>query len=185
MLKVGAEVGVLGILPESRRRNRLTGTISVVESDAFEISVRQSFGNCPQYIQTRSLSILPEISTPQQQRPLRQSDRLEAADRDLIANADTLFVATSYVEASDAANQGADVSHRGGKPGFVKIENERSFVFPDFSGNYHFNTVGNILLNPKAGFLFIDFESKDLLYLTGTAKIVWQGEQVKNLIGAE
>ena len=61
---------------------------------------------------------------------------------------------------------GVDVSHRGGKPGFVRIDDDKTLTFPDFSGNYHFNTMGNILLNPLAGLLFIDFEQGDLLYLT-------------------
>ena len=85
----------------------------------------------------------------------------------------------------DAVSQGADVSHRGGKPGFVKVEDDRTFVFPDFSGNNHFNTVGNILLNPKAGYLFVDFEAGDLVYMTGEAEIVWDGEEVQAFAGAE
>ena len=67
----------------------------------------------------------------------------------------------------------------------VKVEDERSFVFPDFSGNFHFNTVGNILLNPKAGFLFVEFETGDLVYLTGGAEIVWDGGTVEAFRGAQ
>ncbi|MEL6224647.1 MAG: pyridoxamine 5'-phosphate oxidase family protein, partial [Cyanobacteria bacterium J06627_8] len=68
---------------------------------------------------------------------------------------------------------------------FVRIEDEQTFIFPDFTGNSHFNTVGNLLLNPKAGFLFIDFETRDVLYLTGTTEIVWNGEKVSAFLGAE
>jgi ferredoxin-NADP reductase len=77
------------------------------------------------------------------------------------------------------------VSHRGGKPGFVRIESDRSFVFPDFAGNNHFNTLGNIQLNPKAGILFIDFETGDLVYMTGVADVIWKGEEVRAFAGAE
>ena len=80
---------------------------------------------------------------------------------------------------------GADVSHRGGKPGFVRIDDDKTLTFPDFTGNYHFNTMGNILLNPRAGLLFIDFEEGDLLYLTCSAEIIWDSEECRAFSGAE
>jgi uncharacterized protein len=81
--------------------------------------------------------------------------------------------------------RGADVSHRGGRPGFVKIEDDRSFLVPDFTGNFFFMTLGNLQLNPRAGVLFIDFETGDLLTLTGTAEVVWGGDELKAIDGAE
>ena len=62
---------------------------------------------------------------------------------------------------------------------------ERTLVFPDFAGNFHFNTLGNISLYPKAGLLFPDFGGGDLLYMTGDAEIVWQGEELEAFEGAE
>ena len=184
-LKPGADIGMLGIQPDTRRRNRLTGRVGAVRSDGFAVSIIHAFGNCPQYIQSRTVEILPQIDTPEMERPLFRSDRFDSPTLKIIEQADTLFIATAYVDGGEAASQGADVSHRGGKPGFVRIEDDRTFVFPDFSGNFHFNTVGNILLNPKAGFLFADFESGDLVYLTGIAEIVWEGEEVAAFAGAE
>lgn len=185
-LKVGREVGVLGIQFETRRRNRLTGRIASIGDDGFAIAVDQAFGNCPQYIQARAVLPIGPGSDPS---PVVRLDRFDARTRELIAGADTLFIATAYrgdgrVDVGDPT-LGADVSHRGGKPGFVRVEDERTFVFPDFSGNNHFNTVGNILLNPKAGFLFVDFETRDLVYLTGAAEIVWEGPEVRAFAGAE
>lgn len=84
-----------------------------------------------------------------------------------------------------SSSHGADVSHRGGRPGFVKIEDERSFLVPDFTGNFFFMTRGNLQLNPRAGVLFIDFDSGDLLTLTGTAEVVWDREDLKAFDGAE
>ncbi|MEO1133976.1 MAG: pyridoxamine 5'-phosphate oxidase family protein [Cyanobacteria bacterium J06639_1] len=182
---VGTKVGILGILPESRRRNRLSGRISRIEATGFEVEVIQSFGNCPQYIQTRTIEVLPDIDRPSASRPLHRSDRLDDSARTLIQDADTFFIATSYAEDIEARSQGADVSHRGGKPGFVCVQNDKTFVFPDFSGNLIFNTVGNLLLNPKAGFLFIDFNSGDLLYVTGATQIIWDGGDVRDFEGAE
>ena len=184
-LKPGTDVGLLGIQLETRRRNRLTGRVGVVRPNGFTLAIDQAFGNCPQYIQTRAVEVLPEIGDAAQERPVHRSDRFDRRTREVIEGADTLFVATAYSEGQGAASEGADVSHRGGKPGFVRVEDESSFVFPDFSGNNHFNTVGNIVLNPKAGFLFLDFEAGDLLHMTGAAEIVWEGEEVQAFQGAE
>lgn len=184
-LKEGSEIGLLGIQPETRRRNRLTGRVRSAGPDGIAIDISQAFGNCPQYIQTRAVELRPGIDAPQTERPISVSDRFDNAVRALIERADTLFVATAYLAQPGTATQGADVSHRGGKPGFVRVEDDRSFVVPDFSGNLHFNTVGNILLNPKAGFLFIDFDNGDLVYMTGQAEIVWDSEEIEAFTGAE
>ena len=183
--KAGADVGLLGIELETRRRNRLTGRISAARSDGFTIAIKQAFGNCPQYIQTRAVTAPLETDPGKQEYPLTRSEGFDAKTRALIERADTLFIATAYTDGDQALNQGADVSHRGGKPGFVKVLDDRTFGFPDFSGNNHFNTVGNIVLNPKAGFLFVDFETRDLAYMTGTAEIVWDGQEVRTFAGAE
>ena len=180
-LKAGADIGILGIELGARRRNRLSGRIETVRPGGFDVAIVQAFGNCPQYIQTRAVEVPPESREPSVSRSERFDDNVRA----LIERSDTLFVATAYSENQDAASQGADVSHRGGKPGFVRVEDDRSFTFPDFSGNNHFNTVGNILLNPKAGFLFVDFETGDLVTMTGAAEIVWDGAEVRAFAGAE
>lgn len=189
-LSSGRHLGVLGFQPENRRRNRLTGRVGAINADGFEILVDQSFGNCPQYIQTRAIEYLPEIDTPERERPIHRSDHLDEVARVLISSADTLFIATAYpAEASHHPAShlayGADVSHRGGKPGFVKIEDDKTFIFPDFPGNLFFNTVGNLLINPKAGFLFIDFERGDLLYLRCEAAVIWSGPAVAAFASAE
>ena len=184
-LVAGADVGLLGVEPMTRRRNRMAGKIATVGLEGFDIAVGQAFGNCPQYIQTRAITVLPSIDAPQTERPTQRSNRFDKRTRRLIEQADTLFIATAYHDDAESLSQGADVSHRGGKPGFVRVEDDRTFVFPDFSGNHHFNTVGNILLNPKAGFLFVDFETRDLVYMTGAADIVWDGEDLHAFAGAE
>lgn len=184
-LKPGSEIGLLGIQPETRRRNRLTGRVRSAGREGISIAISQAFGNCPQYIQTRAVELQPGIDAPQTEQPTSASDRFDDNVRALIERSDTLFIATAYLAGPDTAAQGADVSHRGGKPGFVRVGDDRTFMFPDFSGNLHFNTVGNILLNPKAGFLFVDFDSGDLVYMTGEAEIVWDGEDIEAFAGAE
>ena len=63
-----------------------------------------------------------------------------------------------------------DVSHRGGNPGFVRIEGN-VLTIPDFAGNLHFNTLGNFLLHPRAGLVFIDFETGDMLQVSGRTAV--------------
>ena len=180
-LKPGADIGVLGLMPETRRRNRMTGRIGEVRPYGFDINVLQSFGNCPQYIQARTVApagfraISPEVKI---------ADRFDEAAVRQISEADALFIASAYRN-GDAAQEGADASHRGGKPGFVKVLNDRSFVFPDFRGNNAFNTIGNIVKNPKTGFLFIDFQTGDMLTMTGEAEIIWDGPEVEAFEGAQ
>ena len=184
-LEVGAEIGLLGIQLETRRRNRLTGRASAVRPDGFALTIKQTFGNCPQYIQTRAVEPLDDADTDAPPDVIHRSDRFDERTRAIVEAADTLFVATAYTDGGDAASLGADVSHRGGKPGFVRIDDERTFVFPDYAGNNHFNTVGNMLVNPKAGYLFVDFETRDIVYMTGAAEIVWEGAEVRAFAGAE
>ena len=188
-LRPGADVGLLGIQLATRRRNRLNGRIAATGGQGFAVAIDQTFGNCPRYIQDRTVEILPAIDAPGPARAIERSDRLGSRARAIIAGADTLFVATAY--AGEPLGRvrnptlGVDVSHRGGKPGFVRVLDERTFAVPDFSGNNHFNTVGNIARNPKAGFLFLDFATGDLVYLTGAAEIVWDGEEVQAFTAAE
>lgn len=184
-LHPGADVGILGIELETRRRNRISGRIAAAGPEGFTVAVKQTFGNCPQYIQTRSVAILPEVDEVGRRRPVIAGDRLDSRAQALVERSDTLFIATAYVEDEDAAPRGADVSHRGGKPGFILVEDDRTLMFPEFPGNNHFNTIGNIVLNPRAGILIPDFESGDLLYLTGHAEVVWSGERVDAFAGAE
>jgi len=184
-LEQGAQIGVLGIQTHTRRRNRMTGTVASVRSDGFSVTVNRTFGNCPKFIQTRAVAIGPDIDFPGRERSVDRPVDLDEPVRRIIGRADTLFVASAHLDGDEPESQGADVSHRGGKPGFVRIEDERTFVLPDFSGNSHFNTVGNILVNPRAGILFIDFDEGDLVYLTGGAEIVWDAAEVERYQGAQ
>jgi hypothetical protein len=56
---------------------------------------------------------------------------------------------------------------------------------PDFAGNLHFNTLGNFLLNPRAGLLFTDFASGDILQLTGRAEVILDSPEIAAFQGAE
>lgn len=184
-LTQGVQLGLLGIEYSTRRRNRLNGVLSLIEEGYLRISVGQSFGNCPQYIQARNFELLSAVDHPDASRPIRRLQRFDDRSREIISRADHFYIATHLSDKTGDVIHGVDVSHRGGKPGFVRIDDEKALTFPDFSGNYHFNTLGNILLNPLAGLLFIDFETGDLLYLTCSAEIIWDSEECRAFAGAE
>ena len=183
-LSIGPQVGVLGIEYESRRRNRMAGKLTAINDGGFEIKIDQAFGNCPQYIQSRSFEFLPEVDTIGEKRLIQPLKRLNDRARTIISQSDNFYIATHYSEHPENPSHGTDVSHRGGKPGFVRIEDHQTFSFPDFTGNNHFNTIGNIMMNPLAGLLFIDFDSGDLLYLTCKAKIIWDSDELHAFDGA-
>lgn len=184
-VKAGAPIGFLGMDPSNRRRNRLNGRIAASASDGFVVAIDQAFGNCPQYIQTRAVEFHRDPAAPRPGAHEAMTD-LSDADRALISEADTFFV-SSYITAADRPEiEGVDVSHRGGRPGFVKVEGN-TLTIPDYPGNYHFNTFGNFMTNPKAGLVFADFETGDVLTLTGTVELLWDIEdpEIAAFRGAE
>ena len=182
-LALGIDIGLLGIELQTRRRNRMNGIVSEIASDGLEIAVKQSFGNCPQYIQARQFEYL---ETPKDISPaISEINSFGELESNLITSADTFFITTAYQDESAGIAKGVDVSHRGGKPGFVRIDHSKTLTIPDFAGNCHFNTIGNIEVNPRTGLLFIDFERGDLLYLTGTAEIIWSGAEISTYTGAK
>ena len=179
-LSAGAPLGLLGIELHTRRRNRANGRVGRIREDGFTFQLDQSFGNCPKYIQARS-PIFGESGVAMREKPaLHRSTQLEPAMREIVRRADTFFIATAHPAApvDSEGLHGVDVSHRGGKPGFVDVDEEGVLTVPDYQGNFFFNTLGNLALNPRAGLLFIDFEGGDLLNLSVTAEIVWSGPQV-------
>ncbi|WP_321812644.1 MULTISPECIES: pyridoxamine 5'-phosphate oxidase family protein [unclassified Burkholderia] len=179
----GVPLGGLGIEFDTRRRNRVNGVVRAVDGGALTIAVEQSFGNCAKYIQGRTPTFVPREGDASIAADV--SDRLSDADRALLAQADTFFVASANTSAGAGAARGADVSHRGGMPGFVRVDDAHTLTTPDFSGNRFFNTLGNLQHDPRAGLLFVDFDSGDLLYVAAHAEIVWDGPLVASFDGAQ
>jgi predicted pyridoxine 5'-phosphate oxidase superfamily flavin-nucleotide-binding protein len=99
-----------------------------------------------------------------------ERERMTAADRRLVATADTFFIAT-------AGPDGADASHRGGSPGFVTVHDDVHLRFPDYPGNTMYMTLGNLEANPHAGLLFVDWDTGDALQLSGRAVVDWSQER--------
>lgn len=177
-----AAVGLLGIELHTRRRNRMNGRVHRHGAGRFSVRVEHAFGNCPQYIQLRDWRMVRDPAEMAHLPPARALGPEDLRIAAMIAAADTFFVA-SYVD--DAAGRHVDASHRGGKPGFVRRGADGTLTIPDFAGNLHFNTLGNLLVNPRAGLVFADFESGDVLQLTGDAEVVLDSPEIAAFQGAE
>jgi predicted pyridoxine 5'-phosphate oxidase superfamily flavin-nucleotide-binding protein len=172
-LKVPGPLALLAIDLATRSRFRVNGVGETVAPGRFRLTVREAFGNCPKYIQVRHL--VPVGEAPGE----RVSDATGLSDDQtrFLSIADTCFIATF-------AEGGADASHRGGRPRFVRIEPDGVIVIPDYTGNNRFQTLGNIELHPSAGLLFVDFESGRTVQLTGIASIDWDERHAKEFPGA-
>ncbi len=178
----GADVGILGIELATRRRNRVNGRIALDDGGvgAMVFAVDQTFGNCPQYIREREWQRVEGVPAGA---PVR-TDALTPTQRAWIAKADTFFIASGHRGVGENPAFGMDASHRGGDPGFIRLVGDRRLVFPDYAGNNHFNTIGNLVLDPRIGLLFVDFETGSLLQLSGRASIDWDSPAVAQFPGA-
>ena len=103
----------------------------------------------------------------------RLADRLDQATasvigdehRAFIESRDMFFLATAD---SDGVPQ---CSYKGGEPGFVRVVDPETLTFPVYDGNGMFLSVGNLLVNPHVGLLFIDLERGTRLRVNGTATV--------------
>ncbi|SPO04957.1 related to oxidoreductase, FAD-binding [Cephalotrichum gorgonifer] len=166
-------VAGLAIDLETRDRVKFAGRMMVgaaeeeggVRDVQVGIEVRESMGNCPKYINRRT--VVPRETME----PTIESEALPLVPRavEMIRGADMFFVASG-------AEGKMDSNYRGGPPGFVRIarndEGGVELVYPEYSGNRLYQTLGNLKVNPAIGITIVDFETSDVLYLTGTSTIL-------------
>src|SRR5262245_12523870 len=151
-LPSGQPVGLVTIDLGKRRRFRINGHLAAAGRDGLTVDVEQAYGNCPQYIQQRQLSMpVTGGEAPVAVGGGPASDHLESQDVAQIRKADTFFLGTTHPD------RGCDASHRGGPPGLVRVEDDRAIWWPDYPGNNMFNSLGNIAVDPVAALLFVDF----------------------------
>lgn len=179
-LAAGAPVGLLGIELATRRRNRANGVVASRGEGGLVVDVRQSFGNCPKYIHEREPRWSAVAAPPAIEHFGKELPASAAAQ---VAAADTFFIATA--SPAGIADGGVDVSHRGGPAGFVRVDGPGLLTVPDYAGNSFFNTFGNLALDPRAGLLFADFVSGDMLLLTGRAQVLWDTPELARFEGAQ
>lgn len=165
-------VGLLAIEPATRRRVRINGTARR-DGDRIVVTTHEVFSNCPKYISAR----VPVAVDPAPPRERLDASVLGPDDVRLLGAADAFFVAS-------AAATGADVSHRGGNPGFVAVTGPTALSFPDYAGNGMFMTLGNLVEDPRVSLLVPDWDTGDLLRIDGEATIDWSAERAAGVPGA-
>ena len=133
-----------------------------------------STGNCPKYLNRKQ--IYPHLPHP---KLISTELKLPQAAVDLLEKADLFFI-SSTDRKSDM-----DTNHRGGPPGFVRIlsndTNSLTLIYPEYSGNRLYQTLGNLMTTPQAGLVFPDFNTGNVLYVTGRTEIL-AGDAASNLI---
>ncbi|MFI1165136.1 pyridoxamine 5'-phosphate oxidase family protein [Streptomyces sp. NPDC020801] len=154
----GAYAGTIALDPRTRRRMRLNGQVRPT-SRGFAVEADQVFSNCPKYLQRRE-SWESVTRTPGEP---RRGSELSEEQRDFVTGADTFFLASVH-------RGGADASHRGGNPGFVRVISPSELLWRDYPGNSMFLTLGNLAADPRAGLLFLDWTTGTSLQLTGEAR---------------
>jgi len=168
-LKQNPNLGMVIIDLATRRRVRINGEAEVLPNDGLRVQARQVYGNCQQYIQLRVAEEARQ--TNRASSLISRGTQLTPVQREWIAHADTLFIASAHPE------RGADASHRGGRPGFVRVDGDSRLTIPDYSGNRMFNTLGNIEVSPRVGLVFPDFAQGRTLQLSGSATIDWDSDR--------
>ncbi|MET8637793.1 pyridoxamine 5'-phosphate oxidase family protein [Streptomyces sp. NPDC004680] len=171
---VPQQVGLLAIDLGIRRRIRVNGELTDNSADVLTIHADQAFGNCPSYIQQRYLTVTrtpahrADAGRPQPQDTSHTSDTgtLRRDHIEMIRKADTFFLGTTH------PTRGADASHKGGRPGFVRVQGGEIW-WPDYAGNNMFNSLGNISVDPAPALLFINFATGRTLHLSGEARVEW------------
>ncbi|MFJ9536225.1 pyridoxamine 5'-phosphate oxidase family protein [Streptomyces sp. NPDC101225] len=161
----GTPVATLVLDPGTRRRMRLNGRLRPT-AGGFAVTAERVFANCPRYIQRReSYEVLADVDPG----PAVRSGELSLGQRAFVESADTFFVATVH-------GGRVEVSHKGGNPGFVRAGSPKELSWRDYPGNSMFLTLGNIASDPRAGLLFLDWETGAVLQLTGEARTEFEGE---------
>lgn len=122
--------------------------------------IEQSLGNCPKYLNQYELR--PALLTPH---ILSSGPSLSPEARNLVDKADMFFLSTS-------SGIDMDTNHRGGPPGFIRVLSPSCIIYPEYSGNRLYQSLGNLQLNPLIGVTVPDFETGDVLYTTGTAEVL-------------
>lgn len=154
-------IGLLFIDLATRRRLRVNGVVERSSDRELRVAVEQAFPNCPKYIQRRErvdAATVVSLATP---------SRGLGAPADLrawLSRADTAFVASVGPEGR------VDCSHRGGRGGYMRMDGG-AVIVPDYPGNSMFCSLGNMMVEPRAGLVLVDFAARQQLHLSGDASV--------------
>lgn len=164
-IQAGQQVGLIAIDFATRRRLRINGELVGADHASMTVRVEQSYGNCPKYIHPRTIDVADLAAPPS--KPPERATHLDPSNQVMIATSDTFFLGTSH------PTRGSDASHRGGPPGFVRVDSPDRLWWPDFPGNNMFNSYGNLAVDDEAALLFLDFDTGATLHVSGSAHVRW------------
>jgi uncharacterized protein len=118
----------------------------------------------------------------------RISDRLEEKlTRSAFTDDDKAYIEAAiffFIATADAEGR-PDCSFKGGMPGFVRVTGPSQLAFPDYDGNGMFKSLGNLLVNPNVGLLFIDMQKPRRLRINGTATVNRDDPLMAETVGAQ
>jgi predicted pyridoxine 5'-phosphate oxidase superfamily flavin-nucleotide-binding protein len=116
------------------------------------------------------------------------ADRLvEVLTRNAFTDEDRAFVESRplfFLATADAEGR-PECSYKGGVPGFIRVVDPQTLAFPSYDGNGMFKSLGNLLVNPRVGMLFIDFESPKRLRVNGRASMHEDDALLSEFTGAQ
>eukprot|EP00271_Cylindrocystis_brebissonii_P014324 TRINITY_DN35641_c0_g1_i1.p1 TRINITY_DN35641_c0_g1~~TRINITY_DN35641_c0_g1_i1.p1 ORF type:complete len:729 (+),score=95.22 TRINITY_DN35641_c0_g1_i1:257-2188(+) len=177
----------LGVDFTNRRRNKVAGVITsgsyVDKKLEMELITNENLGNCPKYITLRDLEYV-------QRTPETVFNNFETKDPvvltkeeiDLVHRASTVFVATCHIVPNDPLASAVGLNHRGGPVGYSRVlqtPDQSYLILPDFSGNRFYSSLGNVQTDGLAGVVIPCFATGDMLYLTGEAVNLFDGDAEK------
>ncbi len=164
------QMGVLYFDPSLRRRAKSLGSGTVEDDGSITYRMSRNFGVCNRYIFKRTHEAPEQSGTDVTGATPSAVDALSADNITQLRAADTTFIASRHAE------RGVETTHRGGPAGFVTVEDAKTITLPDYPGNGMFNTLGNVLLDDRIGFMTVDFSTGRVLQITGRGQVTPSAE---------
>ncbi|MEI2580179.1 pyridoxamine 5'-phosphate oxidase family protein [Scytonema sp. PRP1] len=123
------------------------------------------------------IAFTPEVKAAQEQRGSRQTYERYIANgpsNDAITPKIEEFIAqlNGFYLGTVSSNGYPYIQFRGGPPGFLKVLDEKTLGFTDFTGNVQYITVGNLSGNNKAFLFLMDYRHRKRIKIWGTAEYV-------------
>jgi hypothetical protein len=161
LLPVDRQWGGIVINPATARRSRVAGR-PTLNGLLVDIPCAVAFTNCRKYMTPTSSSGASTHAGPTAHEVLTQDDPWVA---EIIARGETAFLVTATPDGV------ADVSHRGGQPGFLRLDAaSRRVTWTEYLGDGMFVSTGNIRREPRFALIVLDYDSGDALRLDGEAR---------------
>lgn len=159
-------IGLVYLEPITRRRFRVNGEVVDSRRDPLEVSILEAFPNCKKYLVRQRLTTGYANRAADEQPAERCGWSVTRADAALLLEASLVFVGTGNPEGQ------LDAATRSGDPGFIREVTPGTFEIPDFAGNAMYQTIGNLLVEPRASVGFV--ADSDFVVLTGSAATHWE-----------